>query len=87
MGDALVEALAALPLTRKAELLADQEAHPPYGTNLGAPLDRFVRLHQTSGTTGRPLRWLDTAESWGWFVRCWRQVYVGAGISAASGLR
>src|SRR5216683_3505280 len=37
-----------LPLTTKAELLADQASQPPYGTNLTFPLDRYVRLHQRS---------------------------------------
>src|SRR5437764_6422017 len=49
-----------LPLTGKAELVADQVASPPFGTNLTHPVERYVRLHQTSGSGGgRPLRWLD----------------------------
>ena len=73
-----------LPRTTKGELLADQAAQPPYGTNLTYPLDRYVRLHQTSGSSGdRPLRWLDTAESWDWWVRIWSEhVYPAAGIGA-----
>lgn len=71
-----------LPLTTKAELVRDQEEHPPYGTDLTYPLDRYVRLHQTSGTTGRPLRWLDTPESWKWWLRCWTFVYRAAGVGA-----
>ncbi len=62
--------LARLPFTSKAELLADQEAHPPYGEILTYPLERYSRFHQTSGTSGRPLRWLDTPESWAWAVGC-----------------
>ena len=69
-----------LPFTTKAELSRDQEMHPPYGTDLTFPLDRYVRVHQTSGTTGRPLRWLDTAESWDWWQRCWQFVYRAAGV-------
>ncbi|HWP28696.1 MAG TPA: AMP-binding protein [Chloroflexota bacterium] len=69
-----------LPFTRKAELIADQEAHPPYGTNLTYPLTAYTRLHQTSGTTGRPLRILDTPSSWDWWLRCWGYVYRGAGV-------
>src|SRR5262249_54043871 len=53
--------LARLPFTTKAELLADQEASPPYGNILTYPLSRYRRVHQTSGTTGQPLRWLDTS--------------------------
>ena len=71
------------PLTTKAELLADQLARPPYGTNLTYPLDQYVRLHQTSGSSGdHPLRWLDTAQSWGWWVRIWSDhVYPAAGVT------
>jgi phenylacetate-CoA ligase len=63
-----------LPLTTKAEIVADQEANPPFGTNLTYPLQRYTRLHQTSGSSGtRPLRWLDTAESWEWWERVWAE--------------
>ena len=72
----------AIPFTTKAELSADQAAHPPYGTNLTYPLDRYVRLHQTSGTTGTPLRILDTAESWRWWAETWQYVYRAAGVTA-----
>ncbi|HKX03526.1 MAG TPA: AMP-binding protein [Methylomirabilota bacterium] len=69
-----------LPLTTKSELVEDQAAHPPFGTNLSYPLDRYVRVHQTSGTTGTPLRWLDTDESWAWWARCWTVVLRAAGV-------
>ena len=73
-----------LPLTSKSELTADQAAHPPFGTNLTHPLERYTRLHQTSGSSGdQPLRWLDTAESWEWWERIWAErVYVAAGVEA-----
>lgn len=71
-----------LPFTTKAELAADQEAHPPFGTDLTYPPHRYIRVHQTSGTTGRPLRWLDTAESWEWWLRCWTFVYRAVGVGA-----
>ena len=53
-----LEDLARLPFTTKQELVQDQTANPPFGTNLSEPLEAYVRLFQTSGTTGRPLRWL-----------------------------
>ena len=77
-----VDDITRLPFTRKQELVDDQEAHPPFGTNLTYPLERYIRLHQTSGTTGKPMRWLDTRESWDWWARCWGAVYRGAGVSA-----
>ena len=74
-----------LPLTAKNELLADQAAHAPFGSNLTYPLERYVRLHQTSGSSGeQPLRWLDTEDSWGWWLRIWSDhVYPAAGVTAA----
>jgi phenylacetate-CoA ligase len=70
-----------LPFTTKSELAADQAAHPLFGTNLSYPLAHYVKYHQTSGTTGKPLRWLDTQESWQWWTRCWSAVYKAAGVS------
>src|SRR5690242_14702216 len=74
-----------LPLTTKSELVADQASQPPFGTNLTYPLERYVRLHQTSGSSGdAPLRWLDTADSWEWWERIWAEhVYAAAGVTAA----
>ena len=69
-----------LPFTTKDELVTDQQAHPLFGTNLTYPLERYVKYHQTSGTTGRPLRWLDTNESWQWWLNCWSAVYIAAGV-------
>jgi phenylacetate-CoA ligase len=75
--------LPSLPFTCKNHLVEDQETRPPFGTNLAFPLDQYRHLHQTSGTTGKPLRWLDTAESWDWWARCWAAVYCAAGVTAA----
>jgi len=82
-GVATLEELRRWPLTTKEELSADQEATPPFGTNLTEPIGRYVRIHQTSGTSGRPLRCVDTAESWAWWGRCWAMVYDNAGVTAA----
>jgi phenylacetate-CoA ligase len=72
-----------LPLTAKRELVADQDAHPPFGSTLTYPLERYVRVHQTSGTSGAALRWLDTQESWEWWARCWGFVLAAAGVRPA----
>lgn len=73
--------LGALPFTTKAELIADQAASPPWGTALTEPIERYTRYNQTSSTTGRPLRWIDTAESWQWMLDCWKAVYRAAGVT------
>jgi phenylacetate-CoA ligase len=69
-----------LPLTTKAELNADQAANPPWGTALTEPLNQYTRYCQTSSSTGRPLRWIDTNESWQWLLECWKAVYRGARV-------
>src|SRR5437588_6723713 len=79
--DSLAE-LMGLPFTTKRELVADQEAHPLFGSNLTYPMSDYIRLHQTSGTTGRPLKVLDTQESWNWWAECWTSVYEAAGVSS-----
>ncbi|PYK61090.1 MAG: phenylacetate--CoA ligase [Verrucomicrobia bacterium] len=71
------------PFTTKQEIDEDQRAHPPYGTNLTFPLDRYTRFHQTSGTTGAPLRWLDTPESWSWMVESWTGIFRAANVTAS----
>jgi phenylacetate-CoA ligase len=71
-----------LPLTTKTELNADQAANPPWGTALTEPLERYTRYCQTSSTTGRPLRWIDTTESWQFLLDCWKAVYRGARVGA-----
>jgi phenylacetate-CoA ligase len=71
-----------LPFTTKAELVADQDAHRPWGTNLTEPVERYTRYCQTSSTTGRPLKWCDTNESWQWMLECWKAVYRAAGVGA-----
>jgi phenylacetate-CoA ligase len=71
------------PLTTKVEIVEDQRAHPPFGTNLTYPLERYTRFSQTSGTTGVPLRWLDTTETWSWMVDNWVRVYTSSGVGTA----
>jgi phenylacetate-CoA ligase len=61
-----LEDLARLAFTTKDDLVADQAAIPPYGTNLTFPLERYTHLRQTSGTTGATLRVLDAPEDWAW---------------------
>ncbi|MCA9047984.1 MAG: AMP-binding protein [Planctomycetaceae bacterium] len=75
-----------LPVTTKQDLVESQVRQPPYGSNLSFPSTAYTRLHQTSGTTGRPMRWLDTRESWDWIMECWRQIYLLAGVSSSDRL-
>lgn len=71
-----------VPFTIKQELVDDQLHNPAYGTNLSYPIERYTRQWQTSGTSGRPMRWLDTAESLSWMLDSWETVYRSAGVTA-----
>jgi phenylacetate-CoA ligase len=46
-------------------------------------LQNYVRFHQTTGTTGKPLKWLDTYEGWDWRGRCAAMSLTASGITAA----
>jgi phenylacetate-CoA ligase len=73
---------ARVPFTTKDELAADRERHPPYGTTHTFPLPVYHRFHQTSGTRGKPLIWLDDPGNWTWILDNWEWVWRGAGVKA-----
>ena len=75
--------LCKLPVTHKSELARAQDEAPPFGTNATFPPEAYSRVHQTSGTTGFPLRVVDTPESWEWWGRCWGNVLRGAGVTTS----
>ena len=69
-----------LPLTSNRDLSADATKHPPFGSNLTYPVERYTKIHQTSGTIGTPLTVLDTPESWAWWCDCWDAVLDVCGV-------
>ncbi len=78
--------LSHLPFTTKSELVQAQVDAPPFGTNATFNESAYTRFHQTSGTTGPPLRVIDTSESWDWWGTCWGYVLAGAGLTASDRL-
>ncbi|RZI50142.1 phenylacetate--CoA ligase family protein, partial [Aeribacillus pallidus] len=76
-----LEEMKKLPFTMKKELVDDQNNHPPYGKNHSYPLEEYVRYHQTSGTSGKPLKILDTKKSFEWWETCWLEVYRSSGVT------
>lgn len=44
-----------LPFTEKDEIRQNQQEHPPFGSYLATAPERLIRVHKTSGTTGRAL--------------------------------
>ena len=68
------------PFTTKDMLAKDRIDNPPYGSNLTYPLNHYTRFHQTSGTLGVPMTWLDTPGDWQWMLRNWDLVLENAGV-------
>ncbi|MEN1678580.1 MAG: phenylacetate--CoA ligase family protein [Planctomycetota bacterium] len=77
-----LEQLATLPATTKEEL-QPVGAGDRFACNLTYPIGRYVRYHQTSGTRGRPMAVLDTADDWRWWLDCWQYVLDAAGFAPA----
>jgi phenylacetate-CoA ligase len=77
-----LDQLAEFPLLTRDELLADQHARPPFGTNLTYPMASYKRVHRSSGTTGTPIFWPDTFASWRWLMQCSQQLFVISGIKS-----
>ena len=74
----LLAELAELPMTTKEDLV-HAEANDQWRT---AADEAYVRFHQTSGSSGRPLTVLDTADDWAWWIATWQHVLDAAQISA-----
>lgn len=75
-----LDQLADWPFTYKTELLGSPHEHD-LAVNRTWPMERYSRLHRTSGTHGRPLVVLDTAEDWQWWIDCWQYVLDAAGVT------
>jgi len=67
-----------LGLTSRAEIAADQAAHPPWGALATAPPESFVAVHRSGGP--QPLYWYDDPASWSWVQGLWDHVYRAAGV-------
>lgn len=72
---------ARIPFLTRDEWMQNQDEFPPYGDIpvVGAP--GAIRLHTTSGTSGRtPLRALDSRKDWFWSAEMWCYALWGAGV-------
>lgn len=76
------EDVAKVPITEKEELREAQEGKEPfpYGDLLSVPPEKLSVFHQTSGTTGKPVYFPDTYESWQWVVEVWCYILYAAGF-------
>ena len=70
-----------VPMLTRDEWMASQEAAPPYGEIPTIGGDGAIRVHTTSGTTGRgPLRALDSRKDWAWIAEMWCYGIWGCGV-------
>ena len=59
-----LEDISKIPFTVKEELRRSQEEHPPFGDFHCIPPEEGVRVFQTTGTTGTPVRSLLSKKDW-----------------------
>ena len=80
-GLSSLDDLRRIPLLTRDEWMESQAAAPPYGELPAIGADGAIRVHTTSGTTGRgPLRALDSRKDWSWVAEMWAYAIWGCGI-------
>ena len=78
IGD--VADLPLLPFTEKYECRRSQQEHPPFGSYLACTQEQIVRVHKTSGTTGRALYVALTPRDRGLMNECAARCFWAAGL-------
>jgi phenylacetate-CoA ligase len=76
-----LDELSRYPLTERQEFVTEQNASPPFGSHLNCALNRILRIHRSSGSSGEPVYWGDDAASWDWMVDQSRYLFRLAGVS------
>ncbi len=70
-----------LPMLTREDWMNSQAEFPPYGELPAIGGEGAIRIHTTSGTTGRePLRALDSRKDWAWIAEMWAYGIWGCGI-------
>src|ERR1700733_6701112 len=76
-----LEDLRRIPVLTRDDWMASQDAAPPYGEIPVIGAEGAIRVHTTSGTTGRgPLRALDSRKDWAWIAEMWCYGIWGCGV-------
>lgn len=74
------EQFQSLPFTTKRDLISDR-SEDDFATNSTFPREQYVRFHRTSGTRGRPIAVVDTADDWQAWIEQWQFVLDVADVS------
>ncbi|MBN9100679.1 MULTISPECIES: AMP-binding protein [unclassified Pseudonocardia] len=70
-----------IPFLTREEWMRSQDEHPPYGELPVVGPEAAIRVHTTSGTSGRtPLRALDSRKDWSWAAEMWCYALWAAGV-------
>lgn len=70
-----------IPFLTRDAWMQSQAEFPPFGELPVAGAEAAIRLHTTSGTSGKqPLRALDTRKDWAWAAEMWCYALWGAGV-------
>ena len=70
-----------LPFTTKNDLLEDQQKNPPFGSNLCVDVNKILRIHQTSGTTNKPLIITLTQKDINVNIAIGKRCFISSGLS------
>ncbi len=78
---ATLDDLRRVPVLTRDEWMESQAAAPPYGELPAIDPCDAIRVHTTSGTTGRgPLRAIDSRKDWAWIAEMWAYAIWGCGV-------
>jgi phenylacetate-CoA ligase len=69
-----------LPILRKQDLRIEQAENPPFGRYLCVPPSDVLRVHGTSGTTGRPTAFGVSGDDWNRIAAAHARIMWAAGI-------
>lgn len=72
-----------VPVITKAMLRDDQAQHPPFGSYLGVPREDVVRVHGSSGTTGKPTLYAFSRHDWDYTTGVMARAFRIAGVRPA----
>jgi phenylacetate-CoA ligase len=68
-----LDELSDFPWTTKSDLVGNVDTVSAQNRTWSD--EHYVRFHQTSGTSGRPLQIWDTQADWEWWMTCWEFIY------------